>query len=73
MWMLLKLLIKILLTQSKQSGIATKIDLMKTPSQIIYVKIINVKTIRQRITYLENKNKILHKPHIGKNSLVFNR
>ena len=33
----------------------------------------NVTTIRQRITYLENKNKILHKPHIGKNSLVFNR
>ena len=25
-------------------------------------------TIRQRITYLENKNKILNKPHNGKNS-----
>ena len=28
----------------------------------------NVTTIRQRITYLENKNKILNKPHNGKNS-----
>ena len=28
----------------------------------------NVTTIRQRITYLENKNKILNKPHIGRNS-----
>ena len=27
----------------------------------------NVTTIRQRITYLENKNKILNKPHNGKN------
>ena len=29
---------------------------------------IYVTTIRQRITYLENKNKILNKPHNGKNS-----
>ena len=28
----------------------------------------NVTTIRQRITYLENKKKILNKPHNGKNS-----
>ena len=28
----------------------------------------NVTTIRQRITYLENKNKILNKPHHGRNS-----
>ena len=28
----------------------------------------NVTTIRQRITYLENKNKILNKPHNGRNS-----
>ena len=28
----------------------------------------NVRTIRQRIAYLENKNKILNKPHNGKNS-----
>ena len=28
----------------------------------------NVTTIRQRITYLENKNEILSKPHNGKNS-----
>ena len=28
----------------------------------------NVTTIRQRITYLENKNKILNKPHNGKTS-----
>ena len=28
----------------------------------------NVTTIRQRITYLENKNKILNKPHNSKNS-----
>ena len=28
----------------------------------------NVTTIRQRITYLENKNRILNKPHNGKNS-----
>ena len=28
----------------------------------------NVTTIRQRITYLENKNKILNKPDNGKNS-----
>ena len=28
----------------------------------------NVRTIRQRIAYLENKNKVLNKPHNGKNS-----
>ena len=28
----------------------------------------NATTIRQRITYLKNKNKILNKPHNGKNS-----
>ena len=28
----------------------------------------NVTTIRQRITYLENKNKILNKPHNDRNS-----
>ena len=32
---------------------------MKTPLRIIYIK---------RITYLENKNKILNKPHNDKNS-----
>ena len=72
--MLLKLLIQILLTQSKQSGIVIKRPGENTIADYLCKSYpgCNVTTICQRITYMENKNKTLNKRHNGKHQL-FNR
>ena len=55
---------------SKQSDVAIKRDVMEHNRNYLCKSYpdCNVTTIRQRITYLENKNKILNKPQNGKNS-----